>query len=186
MSHERHERHEHHEHHERQHHDLDKERREQLEKLRHTAETSQENSKERAEAAREVINRPEPEPKPEPGPAPESHAPRVHIPYIDHQVNFKETMQSVQRRLSPVSRQFSRFIHTPAVEKTSEALEKTIARPSVSAGTTITAMVVGSLFYFTAYHFGYMLSGSELLFSFVVGALIGIVLETLLRPLFRR
>jgi hypothetical protein len=179
-------RHEHHERHERQHHDLEHERRERLEQLRKSAETSQEDAKERAEAAREVINRPEPEPKAEPGPAPESHSPRVHIPYIDHQVNFKETMQSVQRRLSPVSRQFSRFIHAPAIEKTSEVLEQTVARPSVSAGTTITALVVGSAFYFTAFHYGYMLSGSELLFSFVVGALIGIVLEALWRTAFRR
>jgi hypothetical protein len=179
-------RHEHHERHERQHDSLETARREKLEQLRHSAETGQENAKERAEAAREVINRPEPKPKPEPGPAPEKHSPRVHVPYIDHQVNFKETMQSVQRRLSPVSRQFSRFIHAPTIEKTSEALENTVARPSVSAGTTITAVVVGSLFYFTAYHFGYMLSGSELLFSFIVGALIGILLEALWRSLFRR
>jgi hypothetical protein len=44
---------------------------------------------------------------------------------------------------------------------------------------------VGAIFYLTAYHFGYMLSGSELLFSFVVGALIGILLEGLWRSVVR-
>jgi hypothetical protein len=67
------------------------------------------------------------------------------------------------------------------VEKTAEALEHNLARPSVLAGATWTALAVGSLFYAIARHYGFNLSGSELLFSFIVGALLGILFEGLWR-----
>jgi hypothetical protein len=95
-------------------------------------------------------------------------------------------MRSVQQHLSPASRNFSKFIHTPAVEKTSEALEQTVARPSVTLGATWTALIVGGLAYFVARHYGFHLSGSELLFSFIVGAIIGIVGEGVFRVFKRR
>jgi hypothetical protein len=60
-----------------------------------------------------------------------------------------------------------------------------VARPSVAAGATWTALIVGAVFYFTARHYGYMLSGSELLFSFVAGAVIGLAVEGLWRSLHR-
>ncbi len=65
-------------------------------------------------------------------------------------------------------------------------MEKTVARPSLMLGTTWTALIVGSIFYLTARHYGFTLSGSELLFSFVVGALLGLVLEGLWQAFKRR
>jgi hypothetical protein len=157
-----------------------------MESLLNQPDKSVENPKDRAEAAREIINYQEHAPETDPEPTPEPSAPKVRVPFIDHKLNYADTMRSVQKRLSPASRTFSKVIHAPIIEKTSEVLENTVARPSVTLGTTLTALLVGSVFYLTAYHFGYMLSGSELLFSFIVGALIGIVIEGLWRVAVRR
>jgi hypothetical protein len=175
---------EHNERHEDASRELEEARREQLDELHHNAETKPDSAKERAEAAREQINKPEPAPEPEP--TPEAYSPTSRIPFLDHKQSYAATMRTTQRHLSPARRSFSKLIHSPAVEKTSEALEKTVARPSVTLGATWTALIVGSVFYLTAYHYGYMLSGSELLFSFIVGALIGILIEGASRAIRRR
>jgi hypothetical protein len=157
---------------------------ERLEQLRSNPEHETDSSEQRAEAAREAIQKAEHKSEPEPAPAaPKQH----HRPLtLDHRNNYQQTLHSLQRHLSPVSRRFSNVIHNSIVERASEGLEKTVARPSVTAGTTWTALIVGATFYFTARNYGYMLSGSELLFSFVVGALIGVLVEALWRALFRR
>jgi chromatin segregation and condensation protein Rec8/ScpA/Scc1 (kleisin family) len=159
---------------------------EQLAQVRETAaeRDPQDHADKRAEAAREVINRKEPEPAPK---AETEAAPAGRIPaLLNHHLNYTQTMANVQRRLTPVSRTFSKVIHAPLVEITSEALEKSVARPSVMLGTIWTALIVGIIFYLTAHTFGYALSGSELLFSFIVGGLLGIVGEGIIRSLRRR
>lgn len=157
--------------------------REKLEELSHRPELTSNDSERRAEAAREIIHRQEKAPEPKPAAEHQPHTPRTL--HLDHRLNYAHTMATMQRHLAPVSRSFSKFIHTPAIEKTSEALENTIARPSVVAGATWTALLVGAVFYFTARHYGFMLSGSELLFSFVAGAIVGLVIEALWRSLRR-
>jgi hypothetical protein len=162
--------------------DLESARAEKLAELRETNERDPQDAAERAERAREVINRNED--LPEPDDAGEQTAPPpAPRPHFNPRLNYEHTLASLQRSLSPVSRNFSKFIHTPAVEKTSEVLEKTVARPSVTAGATGTAFIIGAIFYLTARHFGYALSGSEMLFSFVIGAIIGLILEAVWRGL---
>jgi hypothetical protein len=167
--------------------ELEQARAEQLESLQHKAEASPDDSAERARVARETIHKPEHHPEPtdqaETAPAEPVHRP---LPHLDYKLNYTETMASVQRKLTPVSRTFSKVIHVPAIEKASEALESTVARPSLTAGATWTALIMGSLFYFTARHFGYILSGSEITLSFLVGAIIGLALESAWRAAFRR
>jgi hypothetical protein len=154
---------------------LEATRAEKLAELRRSPETEPGDAAERAEAAREVIHKREQAPKP--AESEEATPPPPPKPHFNPQVNYQHTLASLQRSLTPVSRTFSKLIHTPAVEKTSETLEKTVARPSVTVGATWTALIVGGIFYFTARHFGYSLSGSEMLFSFIVGAVIGLLLE---------
>jgi len=140
-----------------------------------TPEASAEHQEQRAEAAREAIGKHEP--APEPAPAVEAAAP-AFAARLDALVNYTQTVQSLQRRLSPVSRTFSRVIHNTAIEKTSEALETTIMRPSVVTGALWSAAIVGLAFYLVARHYGYALSGSEMLVSMLVGGVIGGLLET--------
>jgi uncharacterized protein (DUF849 family) len=165
---------------------LESVRAERIEELRHNPETTPDNAHERAEDARKIINKTEHTPEPVSQTEKEVTASKPNLLFLDHKLNYVQTLASVQRRLNPVSRTFSMVIHAPAVEKTSELLEKTIARPSISVSATWTALVIGSIFYFTARHYGYELSGSELSLSFVVGAIIGIVLEGLWRIMQRR
>jgi hypothetical protein len=141
-----------------------------------TPEASPEHQEKRAEAAREVINQQElpPEPTPVAETAPTGPTFTAHL---DALVNYTQTMRSLQKHLSPIGRSFSQVIHNDAVEKTSEALEATVMRPSVITGALWSAAIVGLAFYLVARHFGYALSGSEMLVSLVAGGVIGGLLE---------
>jgi hypothetical protein len=164
--------------------ELEAARAEKFEELRNQPEATAENSNERAEEARKVINKVEK--TPEPPAEPEAAPTKPTLPFLNHKLNYIQTLNSVQRRLTPVSRSFSKVIHAPIVEKSSEVLEKTIARPSITVGATWTALIIGSVFYFTARHYGYELSGSEITLSFVLGAIIGLALEGFWRMLRHR
>ena len=165
--------------------DLEKARNEKLAELHQKSEKSPDDSPERARIARETINKPEHTPEPPPAVEADRSA-SPSIPLLDYKLNYTQTVASMQRHLKPVSRTFSKVIHIPAIEKASEALENTVARPSLTAGATWTALIMGSLFYFTARHYGYVLSGSEITLSFIVGAIIGLALEAAWRSAFRR
>lgn len=134
------------------------------------------------EAAREVI-----EHQAEAAPAEHDSAPRPTAAptRLDLDRAYRETLQSLQQHLKPASRAFSRVIHNPAVEQTSEVVGKTVARPSVTLGATSTALIVGLIAYITAKRYGFVLSGSELILSLLVGGLVGIVLEFIIKS-FRR
>jgi hypothetical protein len=137
---------------------------------------------EAAEAARKVIDRQDV--TPEPAQTSEDQKPTITARF-SQALSYHETMASVQHKLSPVQRQFSRVIHAPAVEKTSEVLESTIMRPSVTLGAVLTALIVGGVFYYFAHRYGYSMRGSELLVSLLVGGVIGVVIEGVFRSLRR-
>lgn len=175
----------HHEAAERRSEDLEAVAKERLHELEATPEKSVEHAEkqhEQAEAAREVIARHEAEP--EPAPAAEAEAkPSFVRQVIDRAGSYQVTMASVQRRLTPAGRQFSRFIHTPAVDRASEALESTVMRPSVAAGAGLTALVVGSFFYYFARTYGYAMRGSEIIVALVVGGILGLIVESVIRAI---
>jgi hypothetical protein len=141
-----------------------------------------ENRTEQAEKAREAIAKVE-----TPRPAAEKEYTPQHrsLSGLDRRLNFRQTMVSMQSRLGPVSRSFSKFIHNPVVERTSDAVGKTIARPSAALGATTTALVVGLILYFTARFYGFSLRGPELVLAFVVGGIIGLLVEAIYKTLRR-
>jgi len=96
---------------------------------------------------------------------------------LDKEATYNETLASLQNRMTPGEKKFSRFIHNPTIEKTSNLLESTIMRPSVVMGTTWTALIVGIIFYATARIYGFKLSGSEMLLALAGGAILGLTLE---------
>lgn len=105
---------------------------------------------------------------------------RPHIlTHLDKMANYRITMRNLQSGFSPAARNFSKFIHAPAVEKASEIAAKTIMRPSITLGATITSMLVGGFFYFVAKRYGYALSGSEFVLTLATGALLGLGVEGL-------
>lgn len=90
---------------------------------------------------------------------------------------FGTIMHQVRHNLSVPERTFSKFIHQPAVEKTSEVLGKTVARPSGVIGAT-TAATLGLLIVYTIARFsGFELSGSEMPLLLGLGFIVGLIAE---------
>jgi len=89
-------------------------------------------------------------------------------------VEYKKTMVSIQSEMSAPSRTFSKVIHNPVIEKTSEVVGSTVARPNaLLAGSTV-AFITVAVLYIVAKQYGYVLSGFESIGAFILGWLIGV------------
>lgn len=93
------------------------------------------------------------------------------------EASFKQTMHHIQKDMSPASRAFSKIIHNPTIDKASEALGKTLARPNLVLAGAIGTILIGSTVYFIAKKYGYVLSGFEAIGTFILGWAIGAVIE---------
>lgn len=111
------------------------------------------------------------QPKSEKTPAAQTHtkADKLH--------SFNTTMSHVRRNLSAPERTLSKLVHQPLVEKTSEVLGKTVARPSGVVGAGVAAFIGLFSVYSVARFAGFALSGSEMPILLAVGFLAGLFLE---------
>jgi hypothetical protein len=109
--------------------------------------------------------------------APSPAARRGAISKRDLDATYKRTMKQVQSELSAPSRAFSKVIHIKAVEKTSDALESTVARPNAILAGAIAAFIFTLAIYLIAKNFGYRLSGFETIGGFVFGWIIGLLFD---------
>lgn len=109
-----------------------------------------------------------------------NNAPNNEVKWASKElVNQKyiHTLSSIRNRLRGPEKSFSKVIHQPIVERTSEILENTIARPS--------GLLFGGFFSFIGSLASYLLArrlGGELRFSvfavfFVGGFFIGLIVE---------
>lgn len=92
-------------------------------------------------------------------------------------LSFNKTMKDTQSELSAPSRAFSKLIHTKAIEKTSEAVGNTIARPNVLLAGGLSAFILTTGIYIWARYAGYPLSGFETIAAFIIGYLLGIIFD---------
>lgn len=92
---------------------------------------------------------------------------------------FSKTMKDAQAQMSAPSRTFSKVIHTPAVEKTSEVVGATVARPNALLAGSISAFVLTLIVYMVAKYFGYPLTGTESIAAFIIGWVLGITFDYL-------
>lgn len=90
---------------------------------------------------------------------------------------YSRTMKQVQSELSTPSRAFSKVIHNKGVEKTSDLLESTIARPNAMLAGAISAFIVTLAIYLIAKNYGYRLSGFETIGGFILGWIIGLLFD---------
>ncbi len=90
---------------------------------------------------------------------------------------FRLEMNEARKSMSPASRTFSKFIHNKTIEKTSEAVGSTIARPNAMLSGSLFALVLTAAIYFWARWAGYPLSGFETIGAFIIGWLIGIIFD---------
>lgn len=116
-------------------------------------------------------------------PQSEQRQPVVPHSKTDKLHSFNTTMHHVRSQMSKPERTFSKFIHAPAVEKTSEVLGKTVARPSGIAGATIAAFIGLLSVYSIAKFAGFQLSGSEMPLLLGIGFIIGLLSEWVFKSL---
>jgi hypothetical protein len=104
----------------------------------------------------------------------------VH-PFIHHAP--ATVIKHVQEQFPKSVRQFSKIIHAPVVEKASEVVGKTVARPSGIFGGALCALIGVSIMNYFARRGGFRLSGGEFVAFLVLGWTAGLILERLLRKL---
>lgn len=90
---------------------------------------------------------------------------------------FNKTMTAVQDEMSPTKRTFSKLIHMPVVEKTSDLLGATVARPNALFAGALGAFGLTLALYLFAKNVGYPLSGFESIASFLVGWILGLLYD---------
>jgi len=93
------------------------------------------------------------------------------------QTEYKKTLKSIQKEMNPAERTFSKVIHNPVVEATSEIAGKTVARPAALLVGSLSALILTTIIYAIAKYYGYVLSGFEWIITFVIGWAIGLVID---------
>ena len=150
---------------------------------RREKELSHENDAERsAEKARQDIERIEKQNEKEDKVAELSPAEKrkAHMPSRNNfspDLSFKKTMTSIQSKMPVLSRAFSKFIHVKPIEKASEVAGNTVARPNALLSGAIFAFLFTIVIYLWAKNAGYPLSGFETIGAFIIGYLVGIIVD---------
>lgn len=102
---------------------------------------------------------------------------RSSITKKEREASFNSTMKEVQGKMKPGSRAFSKVIHTKPVEKISDIIGSTIARPDAILSGALIAFIFTLVVYLVAKQYGYPLSGFESIGAFVLGWVIGILFD---------
>lgn len=113
--------------------------------------------------------------RPKEGPAPTKR--RGGISKKEKNASFKKHMKQVQAEMSAPERAFSKVIHARAIEKTSEVVGATVARPNAILSGAIAAFVLVLVVYLLAKNLGYVLSGFETIGAFIVGWALGVLYD---------
>lgn len=96
---------------------------------------------------------------------------------------FSRSMTRTRKKLSPPSRAFSKIIHTSVVDKSSEFVGKTVARPSSMLAGAFVAFVGTSALLWVTRYYGYTYNYLLVILLFVGGAIAGVAGEGLWRLL---
>lgn len=97
----------------------------------------------------------------------------------DKNASYKRHMAQVQAELPAPQRAFSKIIHAPVIEKTSEFVGATVARPNAVLSGAVVAFFLVLAVYLLAKTLGYVLSGFETIAAFIVGWVIGVLYDYL-------
>ena len=95
----------------------------------------------------------------------------------EREASYKHHMKQLQSELTPTQRAFSKFIHNPVIEKTSEVVGSTVARPNAILAGAVVAFVLVLAVYLVSKFYGYTLSGFETIGAFLVGWVLGILYD---------
>lgn len=95
----------------------------------------------------------------------------------DREASFNKTMAYVRKELPRSNRWFSDLIHQPRIERMSESIGSTIARPSAILAGSLTALLAIVALYSYAKFAGFALQGSETITAFAIGWAIGLLFD---------
>ena len=95
----------------------------------------------------------------------------------ERNASFKVTMDEVQSQMPAPSRAFSKVIHSKGVEKASEVVGSTVARPNALLTGAIFAFALTLAVYLVAKNIGYLLSGFESIGAFILGWILGLAYD---------
>lgn len=102
------------------------------------------------------------------------------------EVSYNRTMTRTRKKLSAPSRAFSKVVHNPLIDKTSEFAGKTVARPSSMLSGAFFAFIGASALLWITNHYGYEYNYLVAIMMFVFGAIIGLILEFLIKSISRK
>lgn len=88
---------------------------------------------------------------------------------------YKQTLSRIQSEMSPPARTFSKLIHAPVVEKASEVIGSTAARPNALLSGSVTAFILLAFVYAISHTYGYQLSGFEMIAAYGLGYALGLI-----------
>lgn len=136
-------------------------------------------SKARAEALKEAVSVERGSAEKKGKEASGSPAKRRHgvVSKKERNASYKQHLKHLQNELTPAQRGFSKVIHNPVVEKTSEVVGSTIARPNAILAGAVVAFIAVLGVYLVAKHYGYVLSGFETIAAFIVGWVVGMLYD---------
>jgi translation elongation factor EF-G len=99
------------------------------------------------------------------------------------EIAYQRLLKRARRHLPTYSRTMSKIIHQPAVDAVSEAVSKTIGRPSGIIGGGLLALAGTSIYYYLAKHYGYSYNSFVFLLLMSVGFVIGWSAEVIFKLL---
>jgi hypothetical protein len=89
----------------------------------------------------------------------------------------KQTLERVQAEMSAPARTFSKILHSPVIEKTSEVVGSTAARPNALLTGALVALALLSVVYAVGQTYGYRLSGFEMIAANSFGWVLGLLAD---------
>lgn len=109
----------------------------------------------------------------------QSPAERKHNTKAARKKAYTAIVKQTQTELPTLSRAFSKVIHNPVVDKVSETLGNTVARPNAVLSGAVFAFLLTIAVYVIARLNGYPLTGTETIAAFIIGWLLGNVYDFL-------
>lgn len=100
-----------------------------------------------------------------------------HATKRQRQDSYTATMKQIQSEMNASSRAFSKFIHNPSVEKLSDAVGSSLARPNAVLAGSMAATFLTLFVFLVAKQYGYRLSGFETIGTFFVGWALGLIYD---------
>jgi len=91
--------------------------------------------------------------------------------------SYAATMRQIQSEMNRSSRAFSKVIHNQTVEKLSDAIGSSAARPNAVLAGSMAATFLTLAVFLVAKQYGYRLSGFETIATFMLGWALGLIYD---------